>query len=1263
MRILIVGADPTDQNRLQLGREQTEIEEVLLKATRRHLFDVKVLNAATIGQLSDRLMRYKPHVLHFAGHGRATHIALQDDDGKSVVVNDKQLTRILLASGAPLRCVVLNSCFSVALAGAVTRVGAVAIGTDGAIGDRIARLFSRYFYQALFARLNYQIAYDMAVADLGNEVDSVRFHIATAEDGKHTGHLPRSGLSHRWDVDGADHAIVGREQELSTIVELLEQPTCNLIAVHGAAGIGKTTLTAAVNAGGQLSSGVETAFITAYEPIWISLVNVPDLHTVAESVIGAGGEPGALLSTEDDVTRLISLLGQRRYLLILDNFESVLAADDRAEEYGRLLSAVAERPLRSCVLLTSRQLPAIADPSRRRSPHVHDLHIRGMSGTEIREIVDRDTDLTGSNPAWEELATLFGGNPLSIILAARHIAEVYNGDIRSYLNSEVHTFRAVEELLDWHLDRLEDDEYELAQWLTVQRQPAQIADLLACVSSHTRQLRLGDTLQRLMRALPVHSHGAAVLLQPVLIERICERIANNAADDLLANASRTLDRVALLQATATEPVRRGQHSALLGRVIDLCHDTGMTSNDIARICRDRLTATRSSNELGYLAGNLVNLLIAVGAALKDVTLSNITIRQADFRTADLRAADLSAAHLRECRFRDAFGSILTVRLSSDGQLLAAGGADGKVRLWNVATGESQAVIAASQKWVRSVDFAPNCDRLVVAADDNTVRSWSLDGSRSDEISVHGDWVMTVRCSRDGRFVASAGNDRRVVLRFADGSEATHELHDTRIRCLSISSDDQLVVSGDESGTAIIWNVADSVEIHRFTCGSAIRGIAFANGDTAVLAATEAGALQRWELADRAFAYIEELHNTPIRSLAYRDVNDQAVTAAESGEIAVITAGDGDVVRRLTGHGKRLQSVDIGSADLCASGGEDQAIRVWNLHNGVAVRIFTGYANPAWSCAWSRNGHSVFIGYEDGWLRTYDRSGSTAPSRELQVLTARLRTICLTTDPAMMAVVAGDDRRLVALDHDGQRIAEGTGHVGRVTALISAANQLLSASGDGTIRAWTRSRTELGDKTVHSEPEAINCLVSSPDGRLIAFGGDARHVRVMELASRRLIVNEELPDRVWSTSFTSAGNELYVGCGNGHVYRIGINAPSPPTGFRAHDGWVWSVHTCPGGLLTSGEDGLVKSWTTTPEPVPENLITASSRVRVVSLSPTGDSAAAICDDGTAWIWDLAERKPTRTVRPGRPYEGLIISAQCQLEQGTVEALRALGANVR
>jgi WD40 repeat protein len=72
-------------------------------------------------------------------------------------------------------------------------------------------------------------------------------------------------------------------------------------------------------------------------------------------------------------------------------------------------------------------------------------------------------------------------------------------------------------------------------------------------------------------------------------------------------------------------------------------------------------------------------------------------------------------------------SMVTVAaFSPDGQILAAGGSDGAVRLWNVGDQTQLAPeLAGHTSAVTSLDFSPDATRFVSASADHTLRVWPL----------------------------------------------------------------------------------------------------------------------------------------------------------------------------------------------------------------------------------------------------------------------------------------------------------------------------------------------------------------------------------------------------------------------------------------------------------------------------------------------------------------------------------------------------------
>ena len=75
------------------------------------------------------------------------------------------------------------------------------------------------------------------------------------------------------------------------------------------------------------------------------------------------------------------------------------------------------------------------------------------------------------------------------------------------------------------------------------------------------------------------------------------------------------------------------------------------------------------------------------------------------------------------------GQVNTVEFSADGTLLASGGDDGTVILWDVATGKRRAVLTGHTGSVRGLDFGLGDDTLYSVSSGRELIVWDLDGGR------------------------------------------------------------------------------------------------------------------------------------------------------------------------------------------------------------------------------------------------------------------------------------------------------------------------------------------------------------------------------------------------------------------------------------------------------------------------------------------------------------------------------------------------------
>jgi len=158
-RILFIAANPSDTQPLKLPIEFRDIEEGLELAQNRDLFDTEQAGATRYKDLRRKLLKYKPHIVHFSGHGTSKGILLEDNQGKLQTVSKERLVELFLQFTEHLECIVFNACDSQEIAQAMSEHIPYVIGMNAAIGDREAIDFAVGFYDGIGDGRTYEDAF------------------------------------------------------------------------------------------------------------------------------------------------------------------------------------------------------------------------------------------------------------------------------------------------------------------------------------------------------------------------------------------------------------------------------------------------------------------------------------------------------------------------------------------------------------------------------------------------------------------------------------------------------------------------------------------------------------------------------------------------------------------------------------------------------------------------------------------------------------------------------------------------------------------------------------------------------------------------------------------------------------------------------------------------------------------------------------------------------------------------------------------------
>jgi hypothetical protein len=168
VKILFFGANPQGTPPLRIDEEIREIQQTIKQSRQRDNISVETEWAVRPRDITQALIHFQPHFVHFAGHGGGEEgsFAAEDDIGYAHVIPVDGLVHAFKAVGRDVRCVIVNACRTERLAQGLAAVVPYVIGMRQPVGDRSAIRFSIGFYQALAAGKPVETAFDVGVAQL-----------------------------------------------------------------------------------------------------------------------------------------------------------------------------------------------------------------------------------------------------------------------------------------------------------------------------------------------------------------------------------------------------------------------------------------------------------------------------------------------------------------------------------------------------------------------------------------------------------------------------------------------------------------------------------------------------------------------------------------------------------------------------------------------------------------------------------------------------------------------------------------------------------------------------------------------------------------------------------------------------------------------------------------------------------------------------------------------------------------------------------------
>jgi WD40 repeat protein len=1085
----------------------------------------------------------------------------------------------------------------------------------------------------------------------------------------------------------------GRTEELTCLEQWLMRDRCQLVALLGMGGIGKTALSV------KLVERVEDQF-DAF--IWCSLRNAPPLKEVLCTALQYLSnhqqvELDIPQNMSEGIYRLINYFKERRCLVVLDNAEALLRSGDKAgnyregyEEYGELFRQVGEQRHQSCLILTSREKPNEIGLLEGPILPVRSFQLSGLSAIEGREIFAIKGTFTGSEEEWSVLIQHYAGNPLALRMVAAAIQELFDGsitEILEYLKQGVFIFDDIRGLLDQQFERLSDLEREIMYWLAIEREPISLQQLKDNILSGVSRQQLPEGLRSLRQRSLIDMSAASFTQQPVVMEYMTDRIVENTHKEIVTEKVELLMKYALIKAQAKDYVRESQIRLILEPIAERI-ETVLNTKEAAKEGIDQILLNLKrefSAAPGYGAGNILNLLSQLKIDLTDYDFSHLTVWQAYLRDVNLHYVNFAHADLEKSVFIESFGGIFSTAFSPDGELLAIGDANGEVRLWQGKNAKQILILNAHESWVWSVRFSPDGQTLATCSQDRTAKLWDIRTGQCLRTLQGGDYIIrSVQFSPDGQTLASGHGDATARLWDVHTGEClqTFQGHDRGVwsvsfhpvRGASPEETGRILASGSGDRTVKLWDIATGVCLKTLSGHTSwIWSVSFSPDGKTLASGSDDRTIKLWDTDTGQCLKTLQGHHSSLRSVEFSPDGQTLASGSDDRTARLWNAHTGKCLKTLRGHEQEVWCVSFSpdSQTLASNtGGNNPVVKLWDVHTGQCLKVLQGYAVFIWSVDFSPDGQTL-------------ASGSNGPVQLWNADTGQ----CLKT-------LQGHEQsvRCVNFSPNGKILA--------------------SSSDDQTIRLWDVD-TGLCLRTLHSPDAQVFCVCFSPDGQTLASSHSDTTVKLWDVQTGQCLKTlKGHTSWVWSVCFSPNGQTLVSGSLDYTVRVWDVQTGQCLRTLKGHTSWVWSVRfspvrgaspeetgktiasssddrtirlwdaqdgTClkvleghtkgvwdtsfsPDGhtLATCSEDRTIKVWSMDTGTCIKTLENHSSGLLSVAFSPKGHLIASGSQDHIIKLWDVATDESLRTLKADKPYEGMNITGIRGLSEAQKASLRELGA---
>ena len=540
--------------------------------------------------------------------------------------------------------------------------------------------------------------------------------------------------------------------------------------------------------------------------------------------------------------------------------------------------------------------------------------------------------------------------------------------------------------------------------------------------------------------------------------------------------------------------------------------------------------------------------------------------------------------------------ILSLAYSPDGQILAAGGGNDPVRLWNPKTGEL--IREINEPWVHAMAYSASGETLLFGGYQKHVRFWNFRlNKETGRLDGHKATVKAIAISANVQTIATGSQDGALILWDWNVKRKVVDLvgHTDEVNALAFApdKDSNILASAGSDRVIFIWDTGTNKFNHKLDAGCGVYALAISADSKTLYSAGDDYLIRRWDIAS------------------------------------------GKQTGTFKGHEGIVVSLFV-QGDTLISGALDKTIRFWDKTT-VQRRLIKRGQGDCDALAVTNAGDFLATAGLNNTIRIIDTANLQEVSHGVGVQSG-LVGLVLSADNKRLASATADGQIVVWDPQAGKHLKQwDTNQTGDLVLAFARDGKTL-ASASNIVRLWNPDTAAEIAQLPTRDGDPVMALAFSPDGKTLALGLHSGDVELLDVKAKKSVGSFKYAGSLQALAWSPDGKTL-AAAGGAKILLFDPHANSLVKSFDVKEGpppafpmLIASLAFGPDSktLAAGGWDATIRIFNLNaknPTEAREHRLCEGhlSAVYAVAFSPDGRSIVSGSFDKTARLWEAFSGK--------------------------------------